>query len=237
MIFWYLLITRAPLRKLYREDFFFRSIAWGAVPITRNRKGTLPIRYERKGYRYAHALTQQFIALMYPTLPRWNMAKGPPKNEDSLGYNYPELCQEIDQTKNTFDTMLLWPKSNKKIWWKCNNGPDHSWEAPISRRTGGSGCPFCSIPPRRVSITNCLETLYPDVSVYWNYEKIGKRYILIACELRNTGTRTSLMTCELRNTGTGTILMTWELRNTGTGTSLITCELRNTGTRTSLVEF
>jgi len=102
------------------------------------------------------------------------MAKGPPKNEDSLGGNYPELCQEIDQTKNTFDTMLLWPKSNKKIWWKCNNGPDHTWEAPISRRTGGSGCPFCSIPPRRVSITNCLETLYPDVSIYWDYEKNAK---------------------------------------------------------------
>ena len=28
----------------------------------------------------------------------------------------------------------------------------------------------------------------------WNYENVGKRNILIACELRNTGTRTSLMT-------------------------------------------
>ena len=50
-------------------------------------------------------------------------------------------------------------------------------------------------------------------------ENVGKRNILIACELRNTGKRPSLMTCELGNTGTGTSLMTCELRNTGTQTS------------------
>ena len=73
-----------------------------------------------------------------------------------------------------------------------------------------------------------------SVGINWNLENVGKRNILVACELRNTGKQTSLMTCELRNTGTGTILVTCELRNTGTGTSLVTCELRNTGTGTSL---
>ena len=27
------------------------------------------------------------------------------------------------------------PKSNKKVWWKCDFNPNHEWEARISNRT------------------------------------------------------------------------------------------------------
>ena len=36
---------------------------------------------------------------------------------------------------------------------------------------------------------NCILFGNP-VGMNWNYENVGKRNILIACELRNTGTRT-----------------------------------------------
>ena len=32
-------------------------------------------------------------------------------------------------------------KSNKKVWWKCTKG--HEWQAVISNRTRGNGCPIC----------------------------------------------------------------------------------------------
>ena len=102
------------------------------------------------------------------------MAKGPPTISESLGHNHPEICKEIDYEKNNIDPLSLWPKSNKRIWWKCPNGPDHNWEAPIARRTAGGGCPFCSIPAKRVSITNCMQTVRPDMVDFWHQELNGE---------------------------------------------------------------
>ena len=62
------------------------------------------------------------------------------------GYNdlksqRPDLMQEWDWTKNTLDPTTLGFQSNKKVWWKCKYG--HSWEAKISNRYNGRGCPIC----------------------------------------------------------------------------------------------
>lgn len=32
-------------------------------------------------------------------------------------------------------------KSHRKVWWKCKK--DHEWEAVVSSRTSGNGCPIC----------------------------------------------------------------------------------------------
>jgi len=64
----------------------------------------------------------------------------------------------------------------KKVWWKCENGPDHEWKGRISDRTRKDqhgGCPFCSTPAKLVSITNCLATINPDVAKLWHPEKNG----------------------------------------------------------------
>ena len=42
------------------------------------------------------------------------------------------------------------------------------------------------------------------VGISWNYENIGKRHILIACELRNTGKR--IMLIEVRDSQTGYLI-------------------------------
>lgn len=56
--------------------------------------------------------------------------------------------------------------SDTKAWWCCPAGPDHQWEATVSSRTSGVGCPFCA--GRAVSVTNRLDLLRPDLAAQWD---------------------------------------------------------------------
>ena len=39
--------------------------------------------------------------------------------------------------------------SNRRIWWKCDKGPNHEWGAVLRSRTSeGRGCPYCHVLPR-----------------------------------------------------------------------------------------
>jgi translation initiation factor IF-1 len=59
--------------------------------------------------------------------------------------------------------------SDKKVWWKCEKG--HEWEARISNRVKGRGCPFCS--GKKTCTDNCLQVLYPELSNDWHPTKNG----------------------------------------------------------------
>ena len=53
---------------------------------------------------------------------------------------------------------------NRKAWWMCSEG--HEWEALISSRNQGRGCPYCE--NRAVWIGfNDLATLRPDIAAQW----------------------------------------------------------------------
>src|SRR5262249_41800401 len=63
--------------------------------------------------------------------------------------------------------------STFKVWWKCNKGPDHEWQALVlSRTTLNTGCPFCC--NKKLSVTNCLTTLNPKAAKEWHPSKNGK---------------------------------------------------------------
>ncbi|MEY4365595.1 MAG: hypothetical protein RLZZ305_939, partial [Actinomycetota bacterium] len=84
---------------------------------------------------------------------------------NSLATLYPKLLSEWDLDRNgDLRPDELTPGSNKKVWWRCNKGPDHVWAATPASRTGqnGTGCPFCR--GLRASMTNSLATLRPDLS-------------------------------------------------------------------------
>ncbi len=51
----------------------------------------------------------------------------------------PEILKEWDYEKNILDPKSVYPSSNKKAFWKCAKGL--SWEAVISSRIHGCGCP------------------------------------------------------------------------------------------------
>lgn len=61
----------------------------------------------------------------------------------SFADHYPELLLEWDYDKNIdFNPDKMLVKSNKKVWWKCKKC-GREWQAKISKRTNGEGCPYC----------------------------------------------------------------------------------------------
>jgi len=87
-----------------------------------------------------------------------------------LGTLNKSLSKEWHPTLNghltPFDVI---PGTSKKVWWKCDKGEDHEWEASIKNRNNGAGCPVCT--GRKVVLSNCLKTLYPLISNQWHPTK------------------------------------------------------------------
>ncbi len=78
----------------------------------------------------------------------------------------PDLMSEWDYDKNTIRPNSVSLHSNKKVWWKCENG--HEYESIIARRVDSKkGCPFCT--NRKVlKGFNDLETIYPQIAKEWD---------------------------------------------------------------------
>ena len=91
------------------------------------------------------------------------------KGENDLQTVNPKLAKEWDYEKNNKLTPLdVLPNSSKKVWWKCNRG--HEWQAKISDRNRGKGCPYCS-GRYACKGENDLQTVNPTLAKEWNYEK------------------------------------------------------------------
>ena len=89
-----------------------------------------------------------------------------------LSESHPKLADEWHPDKNgDLAPDRVTAGSNKKVWWKCPTGPDHEWEAAVSDRTSGKGCPCCA--GRQVSTTNSLVSLHPDLAVEWHPDNNG----------------------------------------------------------------
>ena len=90
----------------------------------------------------------------------------------SLLARSPDLAAQWHPTKNgdlTADDVLA--GTNKKCWWKCDQGPDHEWESTPANRKRGDRCPFCV--GRKLSVTNSFATKYPSLATYWHPTKNG----------------------------------------------------------------
>jgi len=92
---------------------------------------------------------------------------------NTLASVLPEVASQWHPTKNgslTLDQVLA--GSSKQFWWKCPNGPDHEWQAQLaSRANAGRGCPYCAA--HKVSSTNSLAALFPDIAAQWHPTKNG----------------------------------------------------------------
>ena len=94
------------------------------------------------------------------------------------GYNdlittCPNIGREWHPTKNgellPTDVMA---RSHRKVWWlgKCG----HEWQASISQRVNGCGCPYCS--NRKVLLGfNDLATTHPELAKEWHPSKNGTK--------------------------------------------------------------
>jgi len=83
---------------------------------------------------------------------------------------YPDLAQQWHPTKNRGALPSEVPPNGKTtVWWKCSQASDHEWRAPIYSRASGVGCPFCA--NRKVSYTNRLSTIFPELIKEWDFDK------------------------------------------------------------------
>ena len=84
----------------------------------------------------------------------------------------PTLAKEWNYDKNNDLTPAdVLPNSEKKVWWKCQEG--HEWQALVKDRTRGSGCPYCS-GKKVLPGYNDLATLKPDIALEWHPTKNGE---------------------------------------------------------------
>ncbi len=93
------------------------------------------------------------------------------KGKNDLQAINPTLAKEWDYEKNNglkpADTT---PNSHKKVWWKCEQG--HEWQAAISDRNRGRGCPYCS--NKKVLLGyNDLATTNPEIATEWHPDRNG----------------------------------------------------------------
>ncbi len=64
---------------------------------------------------------------------------------ESLAVERPELAAQWHPTLNGDRTPHdVTAGSGRKVWWRCEAGDDHVWQARIAQRTKGSGCRKCA---------------------------------------------------------------------------------------------
>jgi len=91
-------------------------------------------------------------------------------NSNSLAFLYPDIADEWHPTKNSKTTPeIVFASSNKKYWWKCEEGGDHEWKATPGHRIQGRGCPICD--GKKVVESNSLESTHPKISSEWHLTK------------------------------------------------------------------
>ena len=87
-------------------------------------------------------------------------------NDYNLQTEYPNVAKHWHE-KNRYPASFYMPKSNDKIWWRCDHG--HEWQATIDRRTKGNGCPYCS--GRKATPDNNLAVKHPELMSEWHPTK------------------------------------------------------------------
>ena len=103
-----------------------------------------------------------------------------------VGYNdlatkRPDVAAEWDYERNgELTPQWVMVTTNKKAWWRCKKC-GHCWEALISNRGRGSGCPNCrykkSVTTRHnnnLKNNGSFADNYPDLLKDWDYEKNNK---------------------------------------------------------------
>ncbi len=93
------------------------------------------------------------------------------KGESDLATANPKLASEWNYERNGCLRLEDFKASSgKKVWWKCEKG--HEWQARISHRNKGVGCPIC-VNKKVIQGYNDLATINPKLASEWNYEKNG----------------------------------------------------------------
>lgn len=89
----------------------------------------------------------------------------------SLAEVYPTIAAQWHEKKNgKLKPTEVSPKTGKQVWWRCDKGPDHEWEATVHNRVNrNSGCPCCV--GRKFSVTTTIAYTHPEIAAQWHPTK------------------------------------------------------------------
>jgi hypothetical protein len=92
----------------------------------------------------------------------------------------PDIAAEWHPVKNDDLTPSdVVAGSGKKVWWKhtdpsCAFPGGHEWQAPISRRSSGGGCPACAVNAKSHLVgVNDMASTHPELAADWHPTKNG----------------------------------------------------------------
>jgi rubrerythrin len=88
-----------------------------------------------------------------PRCSPWAHAGSVPRSR-SLAALRPAVAEELHPTRNgQLDPWTLGAYSKRTAWWQCKQC-GHEWQARVSKRTEGTGCPRCYLQTRRTALTH-----------------------------------------------------------------------------------
>jgi hypothetical protein len=84
--------------------------------------------------------------------------------EDSFAALFPKLVEEWHPSRNAhLNPWQMAPKSNRRVWWRCNTRHEHDWHTQLHSRTiYGSGCKQCG------HIRQPLSKFAPELAREWH---------------------------------------------------------------------
>ena len=91
---------------------------------------------------------------------------------NDLATEFPEVAASWHPDRNgSLRPTEVPPGTTRKVWWICEAG--HEWEATVSSRTRGNGCPVCT-GKAVVAGDNDLASRYPEIAAEWHPTRNGK---------------------------------------------------------------
>lgn len=92
---------------------------------------------------------------------------------NDLATTHPSIAAQWHPTLNQSSPTAVTAGSSKKFMWAgCSVEPSHVWEASVSKRVDGRGCPICSGHQILFGF-NDLASSRPDVAKEWDGERNG----------------------------------------------------------------
>lgn len=92
------------------------------------------------------------------------------KGFNDLETLYPEICELWDYERNEFAPSDVFPKSAKRVNWKCSKG--HRWDVSIHHVVNGNGrCPVCSKRRLAKGINDFETVASKELLEEWDYSR------------------------------------------------------------------
>ena len=86
----------------------------------------------------------------------------------TLAYLFPKLLDEWDYKANGKQPTEISKSSSYIAHWHCKENHKHRWEAPVSNRSKGSGCPYCA--GQKTLKEDSFAELFPDLLAEYSEE-------------------------------------------------------------------